>query len=214
VPIPAAAPANVDSLIGPPEPRPPASVTNPRPPGAPGDTTRSHFEIVASPPDSSDAEAERVLAEASARRRERAAKPIVVKRFDAPRWVMLRSALLPGWGQLHNHAWLKAAGIAAGEIALGAQMWNDERELDRLSKLADRALEAQDEAAYDAATTAYNSRLTDENARRWFLGGVLAYALVDAYVDAHFANFNVEFDTEKGKHGKGSSAKLKVGWSF
>jgi hypothetical protein len=155
-----------------------------------------------------------VLAEASARRRAREGGPVQVRRFDAPRWVMLRSAVLPAWGQVHNHAWLKAIGVAAGEIALGAQIWEDERQLDRLAAAADRAQDANDEAGYDAAITAYNNRLDESTARRWLLGGLLAYAMVDAYVDAHFANFNVEFDTGKRAGGKGASAKLRLGVSF
>jgi hypothetical protein len=35
--------------------------------------------------------------------------------LDEPRYVMLRSLLVPGWGQLHNHAWFKAALVAGIE---------------------------------------------------------------------------------------------------
>ena len=80
-------------------------------------------------------------------------------------------------------------------------------------KAADAAQAANDEAAYDAAVNAYNLRLTETINRRWFLGGLLAYALADAYVDAHFAHFNVEFDTGS-RSGGGSGAKLRLGWSF
>src|SRR5690242_5557530 len=54
-------------------------------------------------------------------------------RFDTPRWVMIRSAILPGWGQLHNGSWLKALALAGGEGALGYNMLQDVRELDRLN---------------------------------------------------------------------------------
>src|SRR5262245_4436867 len=27
--------------------------------------------------------------------------------YDQPRWVMARSLVVPGWGQVHNHAWWK-----------------------------------------------------------------------------------------------------------
>ena len=136
-------------------------------------------------------------------------------RFDAPRWVMLRSAVIPGWGQLHNRSWIKALGVAAGEAAFGVGLVRDERELKRLSRLADAAQAANDEQAFDAAITAYNARLVESTNRRWFLGGLLAYAMVDAYVDAHFANFNVEFDTAPPASGSSDSgARLRLGWSF
>ncbi len=205
-----------DTLIGPPapglpNPRPPASL----PPGARADSTHSTFEFVTSAPDSSDAEAERVLNEAAVRRRARAHAPVTTKRFDAPRWVMLRSALVPGWGQLHNHSWIKALGVAGGELAFLAQIWKDERDLTDLQRNIDAAQGANNDAAYNAAVDAYNSRLADETNQRWLLGGLLAYALVDAYVDAHFANFKVEFQPppSEGKK-KDTGARLRVGWSF
>jgi hypothetical protein len=166
--------------------------------------------------DSSAAEAERVLAEASQRRRLRTAEPQKPKPFSEPRYVMMRSALLPGWGQLYNGAWLKAIGVAAGEISFIVGIYNDEQELDRLSKEADAAFDAGDAEAYSDATNAYNDRLSQSTRRRWLLGGLLAYALADAYVDAHFANFNVEFDPPRSRSGgkKSFGARLRVGWTF
>jgi hypothetical protein len=167
--------------------------------------------------DSSAAEVERVLREAAAQRKARHRQSAHPRgRFDAPRWVMFRSALVPGWGQLHNRAWIKAIGVSAGEVALAARILKDEKDLDRLSRAADAAQEANDEVAFDAAVTAYNELLTQSIGRRWFLGGVLAYALVDAYVDAHFTNFNVDFDTAwiPGESGAGFGARVRLGWSF
>jgi hypothetical protein len=166
--------------------------------------------------DTSDAEAERVLNEASARRRARARAPLTLKRFDAPRWVMLRSAIVPGWGQLHNGSWLKALGIAAGEAGLGIQLIQDDRELNRLSRISDQALADSDFVTSDVAVNAYNDRLTASNARRWLLGALVAYAMADAYVDAHFRYFNVEFDTPPAAGGGGRTSKIRLGlrWSF
>ena len=42
----------------------------------------------------------------------------------------------------------------------------------------------------------YNTRLDQRLARQWLLGAVLAYALVDAYVDANFRGFDVEFQND------------------
>src|SRR5262245_52871061 len=54
-------------------------------------------------------------------------------RFDQPRWVMLRSLLVPGWGQVHNHAWVKAALLAAGDGSLRVRALRDERRLSDLN---------------------------------------------------------------------------------
>lgn len=110
-----------------------------------------------------------------------------------PRVVMLRSLLVPGWGQVHNRAWLKAAGVATAEVWLVSAIFRDKRDLDALLAEVGAAQAAQDEVRYAAAANRYNARLDTYVGRQWMLGGVLAYALVDAYVDAHFRDFDIEF---------------------
>ena len=183
---------------------------------APPDTGGPIFRVVPdTSADHSGAESERVLEEAAQRRRELASKS-KAKPFSEPRYVMLRSALLPGWGQLYNGAWLKAIGVAAGEIGFIVGIYNDEKELDRLAEESDAALEAGDEDAYFEATTAYNNRLDQSIRRRWLLGGLLAYALADAYVDAHFSRFDVQFDAPRTTAGGKSDfgGRLRLRWSF
>jgi hypothetical protein len=87
------------------------------------------------------------------------------------------------------------------------------------------------QAAYDAALAAraaanttfnslagsYNTRVNAQVARLWLLGGVLVYAMVDAYVDAHFRNFKLEFEYDPalpgGKPASGQT-RLLLRWSF
>jgi hypothetical protein len=193
--------------------------------GAPGagpiDSLASSAGPSAAPPDSGEASG---IREVGARR-----TPTVplsqVPRFERPRWVMMRSLVLPGWGQFHNRAWFKAIGVAAGEGSLIAAILNDERQLDRLKRKSDDAQRANDEGAFNTAVLAYNDRLASSTNRRWWLGGVLAYALLDAYVDAHFIHFEAEFDTDpalpEGSDGKSGSkpgakpgGKLSLRWKF
>src|SRR5262245_26575232 len=173
----------------------------------------STFEYVTTAGDSSDAEAERVLREAAEHRRERERSPQTVGRFDEPRWVMLRSALIPGWGQLHNGSWLKALLVAAGEVSLISGIWQNAKDLDNLSQLVDEAKADSNFVLSNYYVDKYNAVLDENTQKSWFLGGLLAYALADAYVDAHFKNFNVEFDPPKKGKG-GSSARLRLRWSF
>jgi hypothetical protein len=137
-------------------------------------------------------------------------------RWDQPRWVMLRSLVVPGWGQVHNGAWLKAAGVAGGEVAFAVAIGRDEQRLSNLRRESDAAQEAGDEARFDAAVLAHNQLLEASIRRRWLLGGLIAYALVDAYVDAHFVDFEVEFESDPALP-PGSTVpnlKLSVGWRF
>lgn len=110
-----------------------------------------------------------------------------------PRFVMLRSLLVPGWGQAHNRAWFKALGVAGAEGWLASGVLRDRRDLDGLLGEVNAAQAAQDPVRYAEAVNRYNARLDRYVGRQWMLGGVLAYALVDAYVDAHFRDFDIEF---------------------
>jgi hypothetical protein len=207
-------------------------------------------------------------------------------RFDRPRWVMLRSLLVPGWGQAHNHAWIKTALLVAGDGSLRWRLVRDERRLNdlggkaagRLADLTDTearaktartglttaqdrvaaaqvelaaaqtsgdpariaAAEAELQAAnlglidagnaYDGATEAfgrardaysavvgvYNALLDVSVNRRWLAAGVVVYALLDAYVDAHFRYFDLDFRLDPALPGGGRApgARLRLGWRF
>jgi len=158
--------------------------------------------------------------------------PAATLRFGEPRYVMMRSLLVPGWGQLYNRSWIKATLMAGIEGWLITGLVRDERQLTRLSREADDAQAVHDENAFNAAISAYNERLAQSINRRWLLGGAIAYALVDAYVDAHFRNFDVEFAPDprlppelapaekkkgrsKGKSGGGGvGGTMSLRWAF
>jgi len=179
-------------------------------------------------------------------------------RLDQPRWVMLRSLLVPGWGQAHNHAWIKAAIAFAGDGALRVRFLRDERRLGDLNAEADGRLrdlqaaegqvtlaEAELEAAqasgdsvriaaaeaalvtanlaragaseqYNTAVIAYNALLDTSVRRRWILGGVILLAMIDAYVDAHFKNFDIDMRLDPALPGGAGSpgARLGLRWRF
>ncbi len=113
--------------------------------------------------------------------------------LDQPRFVMLRSLVVPGWGQFHNHSVVKAGVIAGLESWLIARVVQDHGALNDLRAQVDVARTRGSEAAYTDAANRYNARLEQSTSRLWFLGGALAYSLIDAYVDANFKGFDVEF---------------------
>ncbi|MBI1797581.1 MAG: hypothetical protein HY076_04035 [Candidatus Eisenbacteria bacterium] len=188
-------------------------------------------------------------------------EPSQVPTFDQPRWVMLRSLAVPGWGQFHNHAWIKGVLIAAGDGLLRFALVRDERRLGQLNRsaiarlgdlnaaagdttaagvayraalaggdpqqiaAAQAALNAADVRAreasdvYNQAASVYNALLDSSTSRRWLLGGVVIYALLDAYVDAHFRTFDVDFRVDpalpSGSGGaSGPDLRMSVRWSF
>jgi len=141
-----------------------------------------------------------------------------------PRVVMLRSLLIPGWGQAYNHAWYKAGAVAAGEVWLGVTLVHDQQQLDVLQSQIDQARLVDDLQRETALVNEYNSQLDQRIAHQWFLAAVVTYALVDAYVDAHFRGFELEFKHDPalpdgpppaGSQGKGGgSTRLGLRWHF
>jgi hypothetical protein len=98
-------------------------------------------------------------------------------------WVTVRSGILPGWGQLANRKPVKAA-ILAGVYtgwAVGALMAeSDRRDIDeRLNGGDDPDLVAE-----------LNDAVDRRNFRMWMMGATMIYAMLDAYVDAHFRGYD------------------------
>jgi hypothetical protein len=152
-----------------------------------------------------------VLEEEGVQARETRKPRAPLARFDRPRWVMLRSAVVPGWGQLHNGSWIKAVGVAAGEISLVVRLFDDRRVLDRLEQQVLQAERDQNDDLREQAVTEYNTRLDAATSRQWLLGGVIAYALLDAYIDAHFRNFKAEFEVDPALPEGGAPAGGRLG---
>jgi hypothetical protein len=129
-------------------------------------------------------------------RAKRSSAPAPVSRYDSPRWVMIRSAVFPGWGQAHNGSWIKAGAVAAGEGALVWRLFDDKRALDRLSDEVAAAQGSGDDELEAVLVDRYNARLDAYSGRQWFLGAVFFYSLLDAYIDAHFRSFKTEFQAD------------------
>lgn len=140
-----------------------------------------------------------------------------VRWSDQPRYVMFRSLLVPGWGQWYNRSWIKALAVAGGEATFAVQLVDDHRALDRLKGDVDAAARRGDAVGYAEAVNRYNARLEPYIQRQWLLGAVIAYAMLDAYVDAHFRNFDIEFQTDPALPGgkpPATGARISYRWSF
>lgn len=109
-----------------------------------------------------------------------------------PFTVMLRSAAVPGWGQVYNHKVLKAAAVVGVE---GFLVFGALQELKRQNEALDRraSIEDTNDPAYLQATLDENTHRNRKISYIWF--GVAAHLLsmADAYVDAHLASFDADF---------------------
>jgi hypothetical protein len=118
----------------------------------------------------------------------RAAKP----RHD-PFGVMVRSAVLPGWGQITNNQPIKAAVVIGGEAFLiGSALRELDRQQEAIQRSADAAAlgDSAGMALADADATFHRDRKIT-----WIWWGLVAHLLsmADAYVDAHLSTFEADF---------------------
>jgi hypothetical protein len=107
----------------------------------------------------------------------------------APFKVMLRSAVVPGWGQLYNHQPLKAALVVGVEGALVASAL---RELKLQNDAIQRAADLTVLGDTAGATRANEEADTHRNRKiSWIWWEVAAHLLsmADAYVDAQLSTF-------------------------
>jgi len=139
--------------------------------------------------------------------------PEEFKGFEKPRWVMLRSVAVPGWGQWHNGARLKAGVIAGVEGVYVAKLFADHSKLNDLDANVHAARASGNAAAEEIAVAAYNDRSNKFIAHQWWLGAILAYSMLDAYIDANFRNFHVGVDDDPAlPPEQRRAAGLKLSW--
>lgn len=111
---------------------------------------------------------------------------------------MIRSAILPGWGQWYNNQKIKAgiaffaeAGLIGNAVALNQKVVSAETEDERLFYESNRSLSV------------------------WLAAGIYFIVIFDAYVDADLSDFDIGTDltvTPAPENGAGSMISLS--WSF
>ncbi len=130
-----------------------------------------------------------------------------------PFTVMLRSAAVPGWGQVYNHKYLKAGLVVGGE---GLLVFEALQELKRENQAVDRQT-AILAAGGDPSGAAYILAGLDQESHRnrkisWIWWGIAAHLLsmADAYVDAHLASFDADFGPPESAVDPGEKPRLTV----
>ncbi len=113
-------------------------------------------------------------------------------RSKSPSLAMLRSAVLPGWGQFYTgHPW-RGSLILAAEGTLLAFAWSENRKADRNWETYDRTGEPAYFDIYEKHFHRANNLLS------WAIV-VFLYNVADAYVSAHLYDFDskISFDEDR-----------------
>lgn len=126
-----------------------------------------------------------------------------VKEQKSPKGAMLRSALIPGWGQLYNEEYVKVPimfGVFAG-IGYVAN-WYHVKYDDYRSRYIASSIRLQNDPALESNNVFMKEHKFNKTAREFYRDNrdvylfylVLAYFLniVDAYVDAQLFGFDVD----------------------
>jgi len=147
--------------------------------------------------------------------RRAATRPDSIPHRAKPFSVMLRSAAVPGWGQVYNHKIVKAAAVVGVE---GFLVFGALQELKRQNQALDREAAILG-AGGDVTDPAYTQAVLDESTHRnrkisyiWF--GIAAHLLsmADAYVDAHLASFDADFGPPESAVDVGEAPRLTLAY--
>jgi hypothetical protein len=122
---------------------------------------------------------------------------IVTKEKKSPKGALLRSLVLPGWGQFYNHAWWKGFLVIGGEVTFAAVAVRQYLK----SKDCLRKSRQTSGSESDYYLDRYKYYQVEMEKYGWFFVGVLVFSMLDAYVDAHLYDWEVG-DIEKEAEGK------------
>ena len=104
-----------------------------------------------------------------------------------PAGALLRSAFVPGWGQLYNRKYIKAVIFAGGQGWLAYGIYDDWKEANRHEKNFKGAV---DDPLYQAAEfDRFESARDSRNLKMWIMAAAIFYSMFDAYVDAQLSDF-------------------------
>ena len=110
-----------------------------------------------------------------------------------PSAALIRSAILPGWGQLYNGKPYKALFFAGAGVTLFS-------------------MAAAEQSALDDARSPreHEDRIARRNTRILFFALSVTLASIDAYVDAHLARFADRWDVHAGPNGSRFTVYIDV----
>jgi len=124
----------------------------------------------------------------------------------SPSGAMWRSFAVPGWGQIYNRKYYKAPFVMAAQAGtLYMAIKNYATARDYLGR-AHRATDPRWKLNYNVQHQEY---IVETEFWGWLFVGCLAYSMMDAYVDAHLADWDVE-DLPAEKEARSSRLDVEV----
>jgi uncharacterized membrane protein YebE (DUF533 family) len=131
----------------------------------------------------------------------------------SPGGALLRSAFVPGWGQLYNRKYIKAAFFAAGEGWLAYGIYNDWKDADEHER--NFKSPPPDDPDYQAEEFArYEDARDSRNLKMWILSAAIFYSMFDAFVDAHLSDFEQTDKAFEVYLGPGESNDFEISLTF
>ncbi len=128
----------------------------------------------------------------------------------SPTGALLRSMVVPGWGQFYNGSYIKAGIIGSLESFLIYQTVYYFR---RTSRYED--LYTNDSTNARSSLYQQYDRYRDlRNQHIWFLGITVFFSMFDAYVDAHLKNFNVDLTPDFDEQSQDMTLWLNVSYKY
>lgn len=120
--------------------------------------------------------------------------PVIVTRN--PTGALVRSAVLPGWGQFYNHRPVK--GLVLGSLELGLLGWLISEHI-----ASEDARMAEDDPAYQF----HSQRRLD---LIWYTSAAWLFGMLDAYVDAYLFPFSTENEVFERETGIGAAVYINL----
>lgn len=133
------------------------------------------------------------------------------KKGKSPTGALLRSLAFPGWGQLYNQKYLKAAIIGTGESLL---IYQTVYYYGRTDKYRDRYQNETDTELRQQYFEQFDSYRDRRNQHIWFLAITIFYSMFDAYVDAHLAGFDIDLTPTLDEKTNNTTLWLKLNYRY
>jgi hypothetical protein len=112
----------------------------------------------------------------------------LARKRRSPTGAMWRSFAVPGWGQIYNGERWKAGGIIAaqaGTLYMAVDNYLTARRYLR------EAREATDDKVKREKLSRHNDYIVETEFWGWLFVGIMTFSMMDAYVDAHLADWDV-----------------------
>lgn len=119
-----------------------------------------------------------------------------VRIMKIPRGAMYRSLAFPGWGQCYNEKKFKSVLVFAAETSVIAGIFIQHHRFTNSVTEQKR-----------------NFYKDDRNKFVWWLGGVILFSMLDAYVDAYLQNFDLDMNINRKNDSITASVTLEYNFT-